>query len=109
VEKTLCDEREREGTKEAASDLSLPTFDGVPPKIRVFSANIQRLLIVFAIVPNLGTIEAIPLLDSDALWGRTIKEYLLRVQRAHEDDVSLLPGGPVPSRRTALLTRQRNE
>ena len=46
----------------------LPTFDRVPAEGPGLSADRQRLLVVFAIVPGLERLEAIPLLDGDALW-----------------------------------------
>ena len=46
----------------------LPTLDRVPAEGSVPSADRQRLLVVFAIVPGLERLEAIPLLDGDALW-----------------------------------------
>jgi hypothetical protein len=51
----------------------LPTFHGVPTEGPVLSADHQRLLIVFAIVPSLERVQAIPLLDGDALWWRSLK------------------------------------
>ena len=48
-------------------------FDRIPAEGPVLSADGQRLLIVFAIVPSLERVEAIPLLDSDALWWRSLK------------------------------------
>src|SRR3982751_4975936 len=48
-------------------------FDRVPAERGVLFADYQRLLIVLAIVPSLQSIEAIPLLNRDALWRRAIE------------------------------------
>jgi hypothetical protein len=53
--------------------LSLSTFHGVPTEGRVLSADRQRLLIVFAIIPSIERFETVPLLDGDALWQRSVK------------------------------------
>src|SRR5262249_2549666 len=53
--------------------LSLPTFYGIPTEGPVLSADRGRLLIVIAIVPSLERVEAIPLLDGDALWWCSLK------------------------------------
>ena len=52
---------------------ALPTFHGVPTEGPVLSADRQRLLVVFALVPSLERVEAIPLLDGDAFWWRSLK------------------------------------
>ena len=53
--------------------MALLTFDRVPAERGVLFADYQRLLIVLANVPSLQSIEAIPLLDRDALWRRAIE------------------------------------
>src|SRR5262249_30418098 len=53
--------------------LTAEAFHRVAAKGRVLTADLQRLLIVLAIVPSLQNREAIRLLDGDALWRRTIK------------------------------------